>query len=124
MIETAVATVEITNDDVVIIRFPKKEQIVLLENSKEILNARISFSPPGTKQLVLADLTTNPKPNREARDYAKSKEMNKSTKGLALLVTNGVSSILGNLFLGFNKGEYPVKLFLNQEDAIIWLKSL
>lgn len=124
MITTKVATIERDESGIIHLNFPKEGVEIRVEDSMEILQQRISLGPQNERQLIVADLTSNPKPDREARDYAKSDEMNAVTKGLALIVGSGLSTILGNFFLGFNKGDYPVKLFTDKQDAIEWLKTL
>ena len=84
---------------------------------------RTSFSPPATKQLVLADIRKNPNPDKDARDFAKNDQMNKATQALALIIGNKLSRLLGNFFLGFHKGKYPTKLFTSPEKAKEWLLS-
>lgn len=124
LIQTSVA--EVYKDEFGIIRVSFPEQNVLLEfsDSQEIFDARITLSPPGTKQLILADIRTNPKPDRKARDFSRRPEMVATTKGMAMLVGNSLSRMLGNFFIGFNRGDFPVKLFLEEEKATEWLLSL
>lgn len=96
--------------DIVLIEFTPNIQVTG-DDALEILVTRTSFPTPNTKQLVLADIRTNPQPEREARDFAKKARMNATTQALALLVDNQLSRLLGNFFVGFQKGKYPVKLF-------------
>ena len=124
MVKTKAAEVEMRDNGIVYLNFPDPGLEINKEMALEILHARISFSPPGTKQLVLVDLSTNPKPDKEARDIAKSEEMVHATKALALIGNNSFSRILGNLFLGFSKGNFPVKLFSTEEEATEWLLNV
>ena len=50
--------------------------------------------------------------------------MNATTQALALLVDNQLSRLLGNFFVGFQKGQYPVKLFTSTEKAKHWLREM
>ena len=76
------------------------------------------------KQLLLVSLLNNPRPTKEARDIAKSEQMIEITSGMAMIVDNMINRFLGNLFIAMNKGEYPVRLFKNESQATVWLRSL
>lgn len=121
ILKTSVSEISLENG-IIRIDFPISNCIINETDALEILRARTSL-PTASKQLILTDLTTNPKPTREAREFAKHSEMIETTYALALLIASPVSRLLGNFFLGFNKGEYPVKLFTSIEEATSWLKS-
>lgn len=124
MIKKEYCTIEKDKSDVIHITFTKASLHLTTENSAEIFSSRISLSPENTKQLVLVDLRNDPKPDKGAREFAQSKKIIDSTKAIAFIVKSGLSSVLATLFLGVNKGNYPVKLFTNKEEAMKWLKSL
>lgn len=121
MLKTRVSEIYKDEEDIIHIRFPEKGMRIELRDSHEILETRTRLSPPGSQQLILTDLTTDPLPTRDARNYANSPEMNDTTTAMALIVNNGFSKILGNMFLGFSKGQYPVKLFVSHDEARAWL---
>jgi len=120
-ISTDVSNLSIGENGIVLMEFPKKNTVIGLEDSWRIYEERIKLTPPGTKQLILVDLLSNPKPNREARDFAKTPEMVNSTKAMALIVGGPLSRMLGNFFMGFNKGAFPTKLFTETVAAENWL---
>ena len=121
--KTKVAELSVDEHAIVHISFPLKGVPIQLKDSEELLKTRVKLTPKIKKQLLLADLRNNPKPDRGARNFANSEAMNQSTKALAFIVNNGLNTILGNLFIGFNKGKYPVKLFKNKDNAVQWLNS-
>jgi hypothetical protein len=95
-----------------------------IDDARDIYRARLKLSTPEKAQLLLVDLRSAPKPDREARDFAKSEEVVSITRAMAMVTGNLMSQILGNFFLGFNKGVFPVKLFSNEKKAIEWLLEM
>ena len=105
--------------------FNKMDRKIVLKDSEEIFNARMELAEAADEcQLVLADIRNAPQTDRGARDFAKKPIMIKHTKALALIVGGPFSRVLGNFFIGFNKGAYPVKLFTDESDAKDWLLSI
>ena len=121
-INTSVSKLQVDENGIVHMEFPEKNQPILLEDSKGIYEGRMQLqSAAGSKQLLLVDLRTSPKPDREARDYARSSEVVESTMAMAILVQGPMSKVLGNFFMGFNRGDFPVRLFTDKSIAIDWL---
>ena len=116
-ITTNNASLNINEKGIIHIHFIEKNVVINLSDSQEIYRARIKLGKVNEKQLILVDLRNNPKPNREARSFAKSKEMLESTKAMAMIVGSNSSRILGNFFVGLSRGDYPVKLFLKEKNA-------
>lgn len=106
------------------VEFCKIDRKIVLKDSEDIFNARMELADKGDEcQLVLADIKNVSQTDREARNFAKKTIMIKHTKALALIVGGPISKVLGNFFIGFNKGAFPVKLFTNGEEAKTWLRS-
>ena len=60
----------------------------------------------------------------KARAYfAGSEEVSRVISRAALIVETPVSRVIGNIFVGLNKPNMPVKLFTDEEKAVAWLKS-
>jgi len=47
-----------------------------------------------------------------------------NTLAAALVVSNPLSRIIGNFFLGLSKSSFPLRLFNEPDPGIAWLKSL
>ena len=120
-IKTSTAKLQLDENGIVHMSFLHKNMPIKLKDSENIYKGRMTLTDGLQDQLLLVDLRNNPRPDIEARNYAKSKEVIDSTKAMAAIVGGALSKILGNFFIGFNKGSFPVKLFTNKEDAIIWL---
>ncbi len=72
-------------------------------------------------QLLFVDLTSNPRPDREARQFVKSKEAISCTQAIACLVDGLLSKMVGNLLLSVTNGKIPTKLFGSEDEAVKWL---
>ncbi|MBL4862144.1 MAG: hypothetical protein JKY09_03890 [Crocinitomicaceae bacterium] len=61
---------------------------------------------------------------KASRDYSGSKEHLDYVSGAALLISNPVTKILGNFFMGLNKPNFPTQLFTDIDQAEKWLKTI
>lgn len=96
--------------------------VMTLEDGKE--STRISAEMVNNKPLpLLCDLTNVVKMTQECRRHFSGPEHAKTFSKAALIVTNPISKILGNFFLGLNKPTKPTRLFTNYDEALRWLKQ-
>ena len=58
--------------------------------------------------------------SKEARQYFSQASTSRS-RACALLVGNGISRVLGNFLVGFNRPQTPTRLFTHKEKALAWL---
>lgn len=72
---------------------------------------------------LLCDLTNVVKMSQECRKHFAGPEHAATFSKCALIVTNPISKIIGNFFLGLNKPLKPTKLFTNQNAGLKWLKQ-
>lgn len=124
ILATDYVTVQLRTDDIIFMDFPENNSVIELNQSQKILELRNQINSKAKKQLLLVSLLNNPRPTKEARDIAKSEQMIEITSGMAMIVDNMINRFLGNLFIAMNKGEYPVRLFKNESQATVWLRSL
>jgi len=68
----------------------------------------------------LSDISLLKSTKRDARDYLAK---NSIAAGAAILTNSPISKMVGNLFLKFNKPEFPSKLFTDREKALLWIKE-
>ena len=61
--------------------------------------------------------------NSEAREYASTKESNKTNKASAFVVNNIALKLVGNVYIAFNKPVVPTRLFDTEEKAVEWLNT-
>ena len=121
IVTTSVSELWLDDHNIVHMKFPAKNVKINIADSREIYEGRMKLPNTDTKQLLLVDLRTNPKPDREARDFTKSTEVVNITKAMAMLVGGPWSKVLGNFFIGFNRAKFPVSLFTKDEEAVDWL---
>lgn len=70
---------------------------------------------------LLCDLTNVVKMSQECRKHFSGPEHAETFTKCALIVTNPISKLIGNFFLGLNKPLKPTRLFTNSEDGLKWL---
>tara|TARA_B100000809_G_scaffold630_2_gene701 strand:+ start:1943 stop:2338 length:396 start_codon:yes stop_codon:yes gene_type:complete len=56
------------------------------------------------------------------RVYAQ-KNCSQFSNKYAIIISSGISSFIGNIFMYLNKPDLPTKLFSNKADALDWLKK-
>lgn len=96
--------------------------IMTLEDGKE--STRISAEMVNNEPLpLLCDLTNVVKMSQDCRNHFAGEEHAKTFSKCALIVTNPISKIIGNFFLGLNKPLKPTKLFTSKEQGLKWLKQ-
>lgn len=97
--------------------------VMTLEDGME--STRISAEMVNNKPLpLLCDLTNVVKMTQECRRHFSGKEHAETFSKCALIVTNPVSKIIGNFFIGLNKPLKPTKLFTSKEEGLKWLKQV
>lgn len=72
---------------------------------------------------LLCDLTNVVKMTQDCRKHFAGPEHAETFSKCALIVTNPISRIIGNFFLGLNKPLKPTKLFTSKETGLQWLKQ-
>lgn len=96
--------------------------VMTLEDGLE--STRISAEMVNNNPLpLLCDLTNVIKMTQECRQHFAGQEHNKTLTKAALIVTNPISRLLGNFFLGLNRPIKPTKLFTDYDAALKWLKQ-
>ncbi len=113
------AVVRRAPDGIVEVRF-SPGTIVDVTEMHGILDAQNPHRPDGSLVLTLVDARTVRTMTRAAQDLS-AKE---PARGVAILVGNPVSVMLGNIFLAVSKPTYPSRLFRSEPEARAWLLSL
>jgi hypothetical protein len=75
----------------------------------------------GRRGPVLADIRRLSSVHKEAREMYRSQSS--TTTAVALVVGSPLSRIIGNIFMGLSRLDYPVRLFTDEGDAIRWLRE-
>ena len=75
----------------------------------------------GIAHPLLCDLSNVIKISKECREHFSGEQHAETYTATALLVTNPISKIIGNFFMGLNKPIKKTRLFTNKEKALEWL---
>ncbi|WP_341907147.1 hypothetical protein [Fluviicola taffensis] len=62
--------------------------------------------------------------SRDARNFFTTNGRQTNTLAFAIIIDSSVSRVVGNFFLGINKPAVPTKLFLDEPNAVEWLRKL
>lgn len=96
--------------------------VMTLEEAKE--STEISAEMVDHQPLpLLCDLTNVVKMSQDCRKHFAGPEHAETFSKCALIVTNPISKIIGNFFLGLNKPLKPTKLFTDEAAGLNWLKQ-
>lgn len=120
-ITTRTAKIWLGNDNIV--------RKIFLENAEETLadawesSTAINELTLGKKLPLMVDFTPLRSIDPEARSFYASKDAFEVISAAAAVTKSRISRVIGNFFLGFNKPEYPRRLFNDEDSALEWLKQ-
>ena len=78
----------------------------------------------GIPRPLFVDFTNMKSQTKECRDYySKNPEHIKTYSAIAILISNPLSRVFANFFIGLNKPLKPTRLFDDRAKAIEWLKA-
>ena len=120
-IDTDVATITLQPDGLLVYRY-KPGVTVTTDDAKDVVAraARIVPSPRPT----LAVITGVQSIERGARLYFANDPANAAlTSRIAFVTGSPISRVIANFFLGFNKPDFPTRLFSSEEAAVTWLQK-
>jgi len=78
---------------------------------------------PKKKRPILIDIGNIRTVERNAKSVYASEEAAEFLSATALIISNPVSRIMGNFYMGINKTKMPVRMFTSTGDARKWLKD-
>jgi hypothetical protein len=96
---------------------------ISIEDSLEELEIYQTTYCKDVKRPIVVDISNIKTVSKESRDIYSSEEMGKTISAAALIVSNPVSRILGNFYMGISKTRMPVRMFARTEEAKNWLKE-
>lgn len=119
--ELSSATISLRNDR--IIQYSIKSNITVSEkDSNEMVDAAGELG--GFKKFpILIIAGKHSLADKEAREFAASKEGTKYAVSVAFVVKNLAQKILGNAYIKINKPIVPTRIFDSEEKAVEWLKT-
>jgi len=110
------------DDDGIVHVEVKPGSVVALSDAVEAVRALAQLTG-GSKRPVLVDMTRTQGIDREARNYFAGPECAKYERASALLVNSPLTRAFGNFFLGLNKPSIPTRLFSDEVEALMWLRT-
>ena len=100
--------------------YPPGTEINIEDSLGELSIYRSTFCKEVRRPIVV-DISNIKKVSKESRDMYSSEEMGDTISAAALIVSNPVSRILGNFYMGISKTKMPVRMFASSGDAKDWL---
>ena len=122
-IETQIGSVRIDAEHIIHIRFKDNTHHGLAE-AMEIVDAH-NILADGVPRGVIADIrSVKTGADRAARKYYVSEKSARYKRGMAMLVNSPMQRMLGNIFFLLNRPPYPSKMFIDEGEALNWLRNL
>ncbi|MCP4521529.1 MAG: hypothetical protein GY827_07545 [Cytophagales bacterium] len=89
----------------------------------EINNQKRTEVLNGLKYPILIDIRKIKSITREARLLARNDACTGQYIAAAILVEGTISRLIGNISIGWNLPEIPMKVFLDKKEALEWLEN-
>ncbi len=99
----------------------KKVPQQTVEETKKMLDEFKKITG-GKKVCMLSDSTDSAPINKELRDYL-AEVIPEIVIAIAIISRSAVGKMVANLFFSIKKQPYPVKMFVDEEEAKTWLKQ-
>lgn len=120
-IELDSATISLRSDGIILYAL-KANITITAKDSKEMVNAAGKLGNFNQKPVLIV-AGTDTLADKDAREFAASKEGTQYAAAVAFVISGLAQKILGNAYLKINKPMVPTTLFDNEEKAIAWLKT-
>lgn len=117
--ETRTARIWLSGDGIIHLVYSAQVEVTLNEMMENI--RALTAVSNGQKRPILADIRNMRSADRDVREQ--SMKLGHIVKCAAIIASSQTTIMLGNLFMNFNKPEFPTRLFRTEEDGIAWLKS-
>ena len=118
--KTSQGEVWMDEDGVLYQNYPPGTEINIEDSLGELSIYRSTYCKE-VKRPIVVDISNIKKVSKESRDMYSSEEMGDTISAAALIVSNPVSRILGNFYMGISKTRMPVRMFASSSDAKDWL---
>lgn len=120
--KTSQGEVWMDKDGVLYQDYPPGTEITLEDSLDELRAYRANFCK-AVRRPIIVDISNVKTVSKEARNIYSSNETAEILSAAALIVSNPVSRIMGNFYMGINKTIMPVRMFSTTMDAKNWLKD-
>lgn len=122
VIETRTEALTLGDDGILRCRI-KPTELHTLADAVENVRARHSLIGGGRVPTLL-DARATREITRQAREYYTGPETAKVTLGMALLFGSSVGRMIGNFLIQVNRPRFPIQLFSDESEALLWLAEL
>lgn len=109
------------SDGIARTRVKRNAEIFLLDAKENTLVIETFYN--GIRFPLLVDMRDIRSISSEACEHFTLKGRGSVVKAYAMLLSSSLSRIIGNFFLSFHSPTVPVKLFDDEEKALVWLRG-
>jgi hypothetical protein len=119
---TSQGEVWIDEDGILYQDYPPGTEITIEDSLGELKIYRTTFCKE-VRRPIIVDISNIKTVSKESRDIYSSNETAEILSAAALIVSNPVSRIMGNFYMGISKTMMPVRMFATTKEAKNWLKD-
>ena len=120
-IKTSVAMISMVEPGIVRIIY-KADAWVTIAEARENVDA-VAKVVGGVHSPIFNDIRPISTIDRDSRQYFVGDEAGEVTSATALLVGSPISRVIGNFFIGLNRSQWPVRMFSEESEAMVWLEG-
>ena len=114
------ARVWLDEDGILHVRYPQDFNLTL-DVMERVHERRLEVTSEPCPVLVYADTVASAE--YEAQQFASREDVAELVLGMAIIVKSVFTRAMADLFMRFHKPPYPVRLFRNEESAMLWLRQ-
>lgn len=118
-VDTGVSTVWLRDDGVLVELAHEGAHVTRASARRQI--AAYGEVYGGIPRPLLVDIRGSRSVTREARVTLSGPDVQQHVTAVALLIGSPISRVIGNFFVGFNRGAFPTRLFTSETEADAWL---
>ncbi len=120
-IETRVAMISMVEPGIARIIYKADARVTIAE-ARENVDA-VAKVVGGVHSPIFTDIRQISTIDRDSRQYFVGDEAGEVTSATALLVGSPISRVIGNFFIGLNRSQWPVRMFSEESEAMVWLEG-
>ena len=114
------ARVWLDEDGILHVQYPQDFNLTL-DVMERVHERRLEVTGEPCPVLVYADTVASAE--YEAQQFASREDVAALVLGMAIIVKSVFTRAMADLFMRFHKPPYPVRLFKNEESAMLWLRQ-
>lgn len=95
---------------------------ITIEDAKENAHVVNGLRTKGVFPIIV-DTVGIKSMDKEARDFFAIRDRDSKVNSIAIIRDSHIGNMIANFFIGLNKPAVPVKLFNNEQDALVWCQK-